>query len=221
VFTWTFPLPDYHVGMDTSGIHQPPTESLYFGLMTASPEETAEEARKALHSTAKEATYTAIDGRVASGAVETVVAHFTAPAHWSMGNRNDLIERARTALATAAPRPPEGEVRGATIRPFLETLCDALRQPAPAEDRFVYGGRFYRLWLQKSADLRTTARFRERGLVSAGSNVVRAACKLRREKGGKQSNFQLWVEEGAPQPLPLRIEYQAKSYLRLIFEAEA
>jgi hypothetical protein len=31
--------------------------------------------------------------------------------------------------------------------------------------------------------------------------------------------FRLWIEEGAPRPLPLRIEYQPKSFLRLTFEA--
>ena len=70
-------------------------ESLYFGLMTASPEETAEQARQALHPAGKEAAYTAIDGHLARGTVETVVAHFTAPTRWSMANRDELVARAR------------------------------------------------------------------------------------------------------------------------------
>jgi hypothetical protein len=42
---------------------------------------------------------------------------------------------------------------------------------------------------------------------------------LRRVDGGKPIEFRLWIEEGAAHPLPLRIEYQPKSYLRLTFEA--
>jgi len=57
-------------------------------------------------------------------------------------------------------------------------------------------------------------------LIPPHANVIRAEGKLRRDAGGKEIAFQLWVEEGAGRPLPLRIEYQAKSYLRLVFEAE-
>jgi len=196
-------------------------ESLYFGLMTASPEETAEEARRALNSKAKQAAYTAIDGRLTGGSVETVVAHFEAPANWSVANRKDLVQLARTALMMTTPRPLEGDPGGAAVRPFLETLATSLRQPGNTETRFAYGGRFYRLTLEKTPDPKASASFRERGLVSARSEVLRVSGKLRREQGGKETTFRLWVEQGAARPLPLRIEYQAKSYLRLIFEAEA
>lgn len=195
-------------------------ESLYFGLMTASPEETAEEARKALHSKAKQAAYTAIDGHIADGIVKTVVAHFEAPSQWSVNNREDLIQLARKALASAPARPTEGDSGGAQVRPFLETLADALRPNGPAEARFAYAGRFYRLRIEKERDAKATANFRQRRLVGASAQVVRATGKLRRESGGKESDFRLWVEEGAARPLPLRIEYQARAFLRLIFEAE-
>jgi hypothetical protein len=195
-------------------------ESLYFGLMTASPEETAEDAKKALHSQAKQAAYTAIDGRIGDGMVDTVVAHFEAPSHWSVSNRNELIDLARKALAMTPARPTEGKTGGVEVRPFLETLADALRPNGPAEARFAYAGRFYRLSIQKAPDAKATANYRQRGLIGATAQVVRATGKLRRETGGKESNFRLWVEEGAARPLPLRIDYQARAFLRLVFEAE-
>jgi hypothetical protein len=46
------------------------------------------------------------------------------------------------------------------------------------------------------------------------------AGSLRRLEDGKPIEFHLWIEEGAPRPLPLRIDYQPKSYLRLTFEAQ-
>lgn len=196
-------------------------ESLYFGLMTASPEETAEEARKALNPKNKEAAYTAIDGRLAGGSVETVVAHFTAPAHWSVANRKELIQLARAALSMTPPRPPEAEGRDSAIHSFLETLADALRQPGKQDARFAYAGRFYRLTLESAPDPKVAAVFRARGLIAANTSVVRASGKVRREAGGKESTFRLWVPEGTAQSIPLRIEYQARSYLRLIFDAEA
>lgn len=198
-----------------------PGESLYFGLMTASPEETAVEASKALHSKAKEAAYTAINGRLAKGVVETVVAHFSVPARWSFANREELIQRAKAALMTAAPKPPDFPVNGQTFRPFLHTLAAGLRQLSPAESRFSYAGRLYRLSLEKAVDAKATSDFRKRGLIGGTASVVRVTGKVQRETGGKESRFRLWVEDGAAQPLPLRIEYQARSFLRLVFEAQA
>lgn len=195
-------------------------ESLYFGVMTASPEETAEEARKALHSKAKQAAYTAIDGRIGNGMVKTVVAHFEAPSQWSVNNREELMQLARKALGSAPARPTEGGSAGGPVRPFLETLADALRPNGPAEARFAYAGRFYRLWIEKARDAKATENFRRRGLVGGNAQVVRATGRLKRESGGKETDFRLWVEEGAARPLPLRIEYQARAFLRLIFEAE-
>ncbi len=196
-------------------------DSLYFGLMTASPEETAEEARKALHPKDKVATYTAIDGRLTGGEVETLVAHFVAPAQWSVANQSDLVQLAHKALATAAARRPEAAAHGKDLRPFLETLAAALPQNIPTEARFTYAGRLYQLSTQRSDDMKATASFRQRGLVPAIANVVRVSGKVRHEASGKETNFRLWIEDGAQRPMPLRIEYQAKSYLRLIFEAES
>jgi hypothetical protein len=189
--------------------------------MTASPEETAEEARKALHPAGKEITYTTIDGRLAPGEVDTVIAHFTAPAAWSMGNRAELLENSRRALSSVPPRPPDFSVPKTPLRPFLQTLADELRSPKQAEAPFTYAGRLYHLSLQRSEDSKATSNFRSRGLLSANAHAVRVSGKLRRASGGKETDFRLWIEDGAAEPLPLRIEYQAKSYLRLVFEAEA
>lgn len=195
-------------------------EFLYFGLMTASPEETAEEARKALDSKAKEAAYTAIDAHLGKGLAQTVVAQFSAPAGWSVGNRSELIQRAKAALMTASPRPPDFPIDGQTFRPFLHSLAAGLRQASPGESRFSYAGRLYRLSLEKAADAKVTAEFRKRGMIAETASVARVTGKVKRETGGKESHFRLWVEEGAAQPIPLRIEYQARSFLRLVFEAQ-
>jgi hypothetical protein len=70
-------------------------------------------------------------------------------------------------------------------------------------------------------DAKATAYFRERRLIAVPAEVVRVTGRLRREPGGKETEFRLWIPSGADRPLPLRIEYQAKSYLRLVFEAGA
>jgi len=195
-------------------------ECSYFGLITASPEESAEEARKALHSGAKEQVYTAIEARIAPGETETTIAHFTAPAALSGANREELVERARRALASVAEVRTAGPA-GESRHSFLQELARLMMRPDGNEGRFIYSGRPYRLHLTRSVDAKATAYFRERRLMAGPAEVVRVTGRLRREAGGKETEFRLWIPSGAERPLPLRIEYQAKSYLRLVFESAA
>jgi hypothetical protein len=196
-------------------------ESSYFGVMSASPEESAEEAHKALHSTAAEATYTAIQGRIAGAEIETASAHFNGPARLTPERRGELLTRAEEALSHAPRRPPEFHPSGAVPPPFLHALAEALRAPRNGETQYVYSGRLYRLSLRQSADAKATAYFRGRGAIGSGATVMRVAGDVRRESGGKETDFRLWVEQDAAQPVPLRIDFQPKSYLRLVMEAEA
>ena len=193
-------------------------ECSYFGLMTASPEEGAEEARKSLHSSAKEQVYTAIEGRIGPGETATSIAHFTAPATLSGENRGELVERARRALASEAEIRMASPAREAT-HSFLQELARLLTRPDGEAGRYSYSGRPYLLRLTRSVDAKATGYFRERRLIAEPAAVVRVTGRLRREAGGKEIEFRLWVPGGAERPLPLRIEYQAKSYLRLVFEA--
>jgi hypothetical protein len=195
------------------------SESIYFGLMTSSPEESATEAHKALHDQSKSSMYSTVEGRVAPGAVETLTAHFTAPAQISPSHYEELVSMARQALSVASAKAPEFDPRQCEPT-FLQALARLLESDR-TDTRYVYNGRLYRLWLKRGADAKATAYFREKKLIGAEASVVRAEGRLRREPSGKETDFQIWVEQGARRPLPLRIRYQAKSYLRLVFEAEA
>jgi len=195
-------------------------ESNYFGVMTASPEESAEEAHQALHSKATEATYTAIEGRIAQGHIETASAHFTGPAKLSTAQRNELFRRAEQALTAAPRKPAEFHLDGAVPPTFLQALADGLRNPAQGPLHYVYGGRLYLLWLKPTRDEGAANYFRQKGVLRGGAKVMRITGKVRRQYGGKEINFRIWIEEEAIRPLPLRIDFAPKSYLRLIFEAE-
>jgi hypothetical protein len=195
------------------------SECAYFGLMTAAGEQTAEEARRALHTAASEQTYLAVDGRIAAGETETVTAGFTAPAWLSGDSREELIARARRALAQA--RMTAGGAAGSGSSSFLQMLGQLLMRPDCQEGRYSYCGRPYRLRLTRVADPRATAHFRERKLVEGATQVLRVTGRTQREAGGPATDFRLWVASRGQRPLPLRIEYQARPYLRLTFEAES
>ena len=227
-----FSLPERAAGLNRMGFirelarfddnsDQGVAESIYFGLMTSSPEESAEEARRAMVSHASEVAYSAIEGRIAADAVETAGAHFMAPARWSVDNRGELVDRARDALAGASKAATEAGAHSIGSQPFLQSLAEVLRDSRLEETRYTYNSRTYHMWVSRAADPKATTYFRGHGLIGENRVVIRVAGKIRRETGGKDTNFRLWFEPGAEMPIPLRIEYQAKSYLRLVFEAEA
>jgi hypothetical protein len=223
-----FSLPERAAGLNRMGFIRElsrftghsPIESIYFGLMTSSPEESAEEARRTLVAHSTEVAYTAVEGRIAADAVETAGAHFMAPARWSVENRGELVDRARSALAEGSKAAAAGGAQGIGSPPFLQSLAEVLRDPAVEETRYTYSSRVYRMWVSRAPDPKSTAYFRTHGLIGEDREVIRIAGRIRRETGGKETGFRLWFEPGE-MPLPLRIEYQAKSYLRLVFEAVA
>jgi hypothetical protein len=195
-------------------------ESRYFGLMTSSPEESAADARKALHTQSGEVPFSAIEGRLAEGCIETVSARFLAPARTSAADRHKLIERARVALAEAPAKTREAPAGGAP-QSFLHVLAGLLTTSEVREGQYVYNGRLYRLLVDRARDSKAARVFRAAGLIPATADVTRVSGTLLREDGAKAAEFRIWIEDGAPRPLPLRIEYQPKTYLRLTFEAEA
>jgi hypothetical protein len=195
-------------------------DAIYFGLMTASNEESAEEARKALHSKATESAYTVIEGRIAGDGSTSALAHFMGPSRISAERRGELVTMGQRALS-GVPVQPAGFNMARLPPPFLSALADALLGPPQLESRYVYAGRLYRLSLHKTADPKATEYFQKRKLISPNAKVIHATGTVRREVAGKDTQFGIWVEEGNPRPIPLRIEYQAKSYLRLTFEAQS
>jgi hypothetical protein len=196
------------------------TESLYFGLMTSSPEENAADAKKALHPSSQDAMYSAIEGHLTASVIETTGARFVAPARTSLADRNELIGRARQALSGAPKRTAEWHSAEGAPLPFLHSLAGLLLRPGSSEARCAYNSRMYHLKVERAPDARAATLYRERRLIPPTAAVTRVSATLQREEGGVLNQFRLWIEEGSPRPLPLRIEYQPKAYLRLTFEAQ-
>jgi hypothetical protein len=223
-----YSLPERAAGLNRVGFIRemsrkrpgPGGECIYFGVMTASPEESADEARKALHSNEKEQIYTAIDGRIGGGETETTTARFHAPATMSGQQSGELMERARRALEQA-PRIGARPQAAECCQSFLQTLAALLPGTGTVEGRYVYSGHPYRMKLTRSADAKATAYFRERRVIGESKGVTRVSGIVWRESGGKESEFRLWIPAGEEKPLPLRIEYQPKRYLQLTFEVVA
>ena len=116
------------------------SESIYFGLMTSSPEESIGEAREALRRRDPRVTCSAIEGRISPDGVEAASAHFQAPAQLSDGPGEPLTEMARQALSGADFRAAEFDPRLACGGSFLQEIAGLLRDGGRSETRDVYGG---------------------------------------------------------------------------------
>lgn len=200
------------------------TEAAYFGVLTTSPEETLEEGRRSLGKNGTDWNeYTAINGQSRRGFTRSAITHFRLP---SAGGPNlHVIAEARANFQTNRPALREnqwpGRGDGQAPPTFLYALMKAIRcQKRETEAWYVYSERSYHLWLEKQLDRREGHRFAGLGLTSHPDRIIEVRGRIREESSGRQNSFRLWVEDGSSNALPLRIEFQPRSYLRLSFEVD-
>ena len=185
-----------------------PSAADYFGVMTFSPEESFERARKAWDDPGSgRSAFSAVSGRNVAGRSRSAVTHFEygSGAIWS---DRGLIDHAQSIFRgpvdwreTAWPNSP-------TQPPptFLFALATLLKQrQRHTAGRYVYNEQEYTLELDT--------------LPPGKDRLVPIHGKIRNLCTGKESLFRLWLEAGSTSIVPVRIEYQPRSYLRLTFEA--
>jgi len=186
-----------------------PAEASYFGVLTSSPEESLENARTtAAAPPAGRSIFSAVSGRNTPGHSRSAITHFefAAAALWS---DRALIEHAQgTFQANAEWRETAWPAWPDQAPPtFLFQLATLLKQRSGrASGRYVYNEQEYALEVEPQP-----GRTRERLLLVRG--------KIRNLRTKHDTLFRLWLEEGSDSVVPVRIEYQARSFLRLTFEA--
>lgn len=183
-----------------------PSEASYFGVLTSSPEESLEHARKSAAPESGLSTFSASSGRNTAGRSRSAVTHFefTAGAIWS---DRGLIDKAQSTFhSNAAWRESSWPGWPNQAPPtFLFQIATLLGQKTSrATGRYVYTEQEYSLELQ-------TGRSRDRLIPVRG--------KIRNLRTGLDTQFKLWLEEGSDSIVPVRIEFQPRSFLRLTFEA--
>ena len=187
-----------------------PVEAEYFGVLTASPEESLDQARKTIAGPQTgRSLFSAVNGRHTAGHSRSAVTHFefSSEATWS---DRALIDQARatfpaniawrdTSWPDSLDQPPPT---------FLLQLATLLKQRAKhASGRYVYNEQAYRMELDASP---------QRG-PSGPLLAVRGS--VQNERTGRQTAFRLWLDDSSGSIVPVRIEFQPRSFLRLTFEA--
>lgn len=136
----------------------------------------------------------------------------------------EVTARVRAAAAAGTDcRITERKLRRGEAAPatFLYAVRAALRDPQRTAARaLLYNSREFLLRTSKEADAAAGAHFVGRNLAASASGVFVVSAELLERATGKITPFRVWFELGQEHMPPLRFEYQAKSFLRLVFEAD-
>jgi hypothetical protein len=197
-----------------------PAECAWLAFMTTSQEKNLDQAKKALEASGAMVPYSASQGHGRQGRFRSRVDRLEFSSTYTWRDIARLVEEARSSLTvlTGDERAVAGGQRPAT---FLYLLRRAmLDERARTSGCLVFNGREFQLDAAKEADPTASAHFADRKLTGAGSAVIRLNAVLTEAGTGIKTPFRVWFEAGKGM-LPLRFEYQAKSFLRLTFEADA
>lgn len=194
-------------------------QAQYFGFMTSSNEETLSEAARSLEASPDSVPVTTIHGECSEGRHHARLAllRLDAGASWSAWRR--CLAHVAGALPHASGNGSSAPAPGGATT-FLHTLSRTLEEGLPqGEAAFLYGSHPRRVLWKRSIDRKASGEFATRGLIPSGSEAVRFDMEIRDAHARTRSRFALWHDPQTRPALPLRIELQPRSFLRLRLEA--
>lgn len=195
-------------------------EAHYFGFMTASPEENLRQARESLNASPGEMFISAIQAWMGPGASRTRKTRLKVDRSLGWSRLSVLAHHVRRAFH--GKEATENVTSGPVLPPFLYSVSRAMRDGRRQfEAPFSYQGRTYQLSGQISEALRMGAHFQRKGLAANDRGILEFDGKISDGSDTKTTRFRLWFAASNPSPLPLRIEFQPRSFLLLAFEADA
>jgi hypothetical protein len=187
-----------------------PSQIGYSGVLSSSPEESLDHARQSVAApNSSHNSFGAVMGTNRAGRSRSATAHFEfdASAVWSdsalIHQAHSLFEGNVNWRETSWPDSPNQ-----TPPTFLLQLVTLLnKRTRTATGRYVYSEQEYLLTVERQQP----GRSRERLVAVRG--------KIRNLRTGRETVFRLWLEDDSS-IVPVRFEFQPRSFLRLTFEAE-
>ena len=172
------------------------------GFITSSPERTLEQAQTALHSAAPAIPCTFSSSSSGPGQTEVKKGRFLASGITSWVDAPGVLSAAQQQSGPNMQR--ETRAMG-PVATFLYAIRQAALNPAPrTRTLFCHNGEFCEL---------LTGRISSSAPAQLNGVILDSA-------GSKKSEFTIWTDPSDPSGLPTRIEFYARSYLRLTFEAQ-
>lgn len=196
----------------------------YFAYMTKSGEDNLDQAKAALANSGPITPYLAAEGAGRRGCFMTRLLRVDLPSRLTWSDYPTLTGKIRDAF-TDAQSVTRRERKLAPSEGAPATFLYAVRAAMGSREThtsrmIVYNGKAFQLSTRRKPDATAAARFAERNLVRPGRNVVRLDATLHDEITGVNTPFKVWYEADSPTTPPLCFEYQARSFLRLTFEAD-
>ena len=192
-----------------SGPEAAPSEIGYSGVLSSSPEENLERARQSVAAPdSGRSTFGAVMGTNSAGRSRSATAHFEfdASAGWSdralIRQAHSLFDGTVNWRETSWPDSPNQAP--ATFLFRLVTLLN--KRSRTATGRYVYSEQEYLLTIERQQPGRT------------GERLLAVRGKIRNVRTGRETSFRLWLEDDTS-IVPVRFEFQPRSFLRLTFEA--
>ena len=198
-------------------------EADYFGLMTASGEQSLSQAKAALDDRSQQVPFVAAEAVIDQKHARYSIRHILlAPKYREAADADKLLGQVRAAF----DQPEAGQAEHRQTfdgDPFGTFLYSAREAMLPGEDklqkRFLYNGKMFKMDLEKHVDGKTGRELQASGLLADAAEATMLTGAIRNEGTGQVTNFRLWFDRGSPDLLPLRFEFRPKSYLRLVFQA--
>ena len=201
--------------------HGAPQRAGVLGIMSDSPEQTADAARTALKSNAAEQALIAIDSSHSGGGeprTRSRVMRFRAPrAQWicEQSAANEALPNlARQSFQASATEWKDATWPGEGSAPttFLYALKRAMEQGGSRRTEYIWNQDRYQMRLVRQADDEQSRRYSTPVDCVCGEvqNITRSLSATR---------FRIWIGRESSVPMPFRIEFQPRSFLRLTLEA--
>ena len=182
-----------------------PVEARYFGFMTSSAEKNFDQAKQSFSDGGSDRIpYTATQGIAKGGQFPSTIYRMLLPNSLTWADCPRLIHDMRSTVDTASGTA-QPTVAFRSPNTFLNSVRQALLNPAnKTEGSLVYNSKLYTLETEKQTD----------------AGMMRLNGTLHESATGQKSAFHLWYEKDSDSFLPVRIEYRAKSFLKLVFEKD-
>jgi len=164
------------------------------------------QAQQSFQSSANCILLTVVYGQSTVGGCSAEIGHDTVPATFSWLNCPKLIEELRERRPPLF-QPSAGPRQKSVLPTFLYAVRQAtLNDSSRTSALYSHNGEIYRLDTERQQH--------------NGSGEVLIVGRTRRDRPHYESEFRLWMAVASETQLPLRIEFRAKSYLKLTLEPD-
>lgn len=202
-----------------------PAEAAYFGVMTSSPEDDFQSARSALGEASRDqAYYAGIDGYLKAAQSVSTEAGFVSSGKYTWLGHPPLSNLMKQALADQSSKVKEksqANPRWEIPITFLYAISKAMRQAAGKQrTNYIYHGQEFELETSRELDQKRGEEFAAAGLVKNPAGVLRLEGKSKHLATKSKSAFVIWQDSTDPNGLPLRFEFQPRTFLKLTFERD-